>query len=73
MKKITAVQRPYLLTFVSTGSVYPLSSDAVQELLDEYPAIRANSQRVVLRGNGLDYTTVIQPATRGGGPAFLFD
>ena len=58
--KITAVKRPYTLTFLSSGHTYPLTSEDAQRLLDEYPA-RASER------------TVILPATAGGGPAFIVD
>jgi len=68
--KIDTVRRPYVLTFTDTGMSYPLTSDEAQRLLDEYPAIRATRNRVLLQGHGTTRTT-ITPATLGGGPAFL--
>lgn len=71
--KITALDRPFLLTFVSSGHSYPLTRDDAQRLLDEYPAVRATRNRVVLAGHNSSRAydrTILQPATRGGGPAF---
>jgi hypothetical protein len=74
--KITTVQRPYLLTFHATGTTYPLTSDDAQRLLDEYPAVTATRNRVVLPGhnstNAAERCT-IRPATIGGGPAFIIE
>jgi hypothetical protein len=74
--KIQTVARPYTLTFRSSGHSYPLTSEDAQRLLDEYPAIKATSQRVVLMGHNTGdprQRTILQPATRGGGPAFIVD
>lgn len=73
---ITAAARPYLLTFVATGTTYAVSSDEAQRLLDEYPAVTARPNKVVLQGHNSSRAsdrTVLQPATRGGGPAFMID
>lgn len=72
--KITTVQRPYTLTFLATGTSYPLTSEGAQRLLDEYPAHSATKYKVVLEGHNTPdpkQRTVLRPATRGGGPAFL--
>lgn len=72
--KITTVQRPYTLTFLYSGSVYPLTSEEAQRLLDAYPAHSATKYKVVLVGHNTPdpkQRTVLRPATRGGGPAFL--
>lgn len=74
--KITAVKRPFILTFRSSGQSYPLTADEAQRLLDAYPPFKATSQRVELHGHNSDKAydrTVLQPATRGGGPAFVID
>jgi hypothetical protein len=74
--KITTVARPYVLTFLSTGTSYPLTSDDAQRLLDEYPAITATKYRVVLQGHNTGRAserTVIRPATAGGGAAFIIE
>jgi hypothetical protein len=74
MAKIYTVQRPYTLTFLATGTAYPLTSDEAQRLLDEYPAVRASRNRVVLQGHNTadpQQRTVLTPATHGGGPAFI--
>lgn len=71
--KITAVERPYLLTFVSSGHTYPLTSVEAQRLLDEYPAVRFTRNRVVLAGHNSTRAAdrcILTPATIGGGPAF---
>lgn len=74
MLTISTVSRPYLLTFVSSGHSYPLTSADAQRLLDEYPAVSATRNRVVLHGHNSSRAsdrTILTPATRGGGPAFL--
>ena len=71
---ITTVSRPYLLTFVSSGHSYPLTSEDAQRLLDEYPAVTATKTRVVLQGHNTcraSERTILRPATLGGGPAFI--
>jgi len=73
-RQIRTVDRPYLLTFHATQTTYPLSSAEAQRLLDEYPAVTANSRRVVLPGhNTADprQRCTLQPTTAGGGPAFI--
>jgi len=69
---ILATNRPYVLTFHTSGHSYPLSADDTQRLLDNYPALRATRYQVTLRGDDGTRST-IRPATRGGGPAFLLD
>ena len=72
---ITAATRPFLLTFHASGHTYPLTSEEVQRLLDEYPAVKVSANRVVLQGHNTPRAserTTIQPATRGGGPAFTW-
>ena len=72
--KISVVDRPYLLTFLASGHTYPLTSEEAQRLLDEYPAVRATKNRVVLPGHNTSRATersIIRPATIGGGPAFI--
>ena len=71
--RITATERPYVLTFHATGRSYPLTSDDAQRLLDEYPAVSVAANRVVLPGHNTSdraQRCTLQPATRGGGPAF---
>ena len=73
---ITAAQRPYVLTFLSTGGTYPLSADEAQRLLDEYPAVRASRNRVILQGHNTASPrerTELRPSTFGGGPAFTIE
>lgn len=68
------VARPYTLTFHATGQSYPLTSEEAQRLLDEYPAVSATRNRVVLHGHNTSdpkQRTSIRPATLGGGPAFV--
>lgn len=72
--KITVVSRPYLLTFHASGHSYPLTSEEAQRLLDEYPAVRATKNRVVLPGHNTadpQQRSTLRPATIGGGPAFI--
>lgn len=72
--KITAIARPFILTFHSSGHSYPLTSDEAQRLLDEYPAVRATRNRVVLPGHNTSRVAeraTLRPATLGGGPAFI--
>lgn len=71
---IQTVKRPYTLTFLATRTSYLLTSDEAQRLLDEYPAVTATRNRVVLQGHNTadpKQRTVLTPATRGGGPAFI--
>ena len=71
---ITVFPRPYTLTFLATGTTYPLTSVEVQRLLDEYPAVTATRNRVVLQGHNTPKAserTILRPATLGGGPAFI--
>lgn len=72
--RITVTDRPYTLTFLATGASYPLTSKEAQRLLDEYPAVKASKNRVVLQGHNTSdprQRTVLTPATRGGGSAFF--
>lgn len=74
--KIQTVDRPYVLTFLATGTSYPLTAEDAQRLLDGYPAVTATRNRVVLQGHNTPdpkQRTVLQPATKGGGPAFLIE
>jgi hypothetical protein len=71
--RITAAQRPFVLTFRATGQSYPLTAIEAQRLLDEYPAVKATRNRVVLQGHNTSdpkQRTTLHPATLGGGPAF---
>ncbi len=72
--KITAVKRPFILTFHATGRSYLLTSEEAQRLLDEYPACSASTHKVVLPGHNTtdrNQRVDITPATIGGGPAFI--
>lgn len=72
--KITTVARPYILTFRASGHSYPLTAEEAQRLLDEYPAVTATRNRVILQGHNTSdprQRTTIAPATIGGGPAFI--
>lgn len=74
--RIQTVARPYLLTFHSSGHTYPLSSAEAQRLLDEYPAVTATRNKVVLVGHNTSRASersTIRPATIGGGPAFVIE
>lgn len=74
--KISTVARPYILTFNASGHSYPLTSEDAQRLLDEYPAVTATRNRVVLQGHNTSRASersVIRPATLGGGPAFVIE
>lgn len=74
--KITAVQRPFVLLFHGSQHTYPLSAEEAQRLLDEYPAVTATKNRVVLHGHNSSHAydrTTLMPATRGGGPAFIIE
>jgi hypothetical protein len=74
--KITATARPFILTFHASGHSYLLTQDEAQRLLDEYPAVRATRNRVVLVGHNTaraSERSTIQPATLGGGPAFIIE
>lgn len=67
--RIHTVARTYILTFKPSGHSYPLTSDEAQRLVDNYPAVRATRNRVTLRADDGQHTTLL-PATVGGGPAF---
>jgi len=72
--RIQTVARPYTLTFLATGTSYPLTSEDAQRVLDAYPAVKATRNRVVLVGHNTadpKQRAVLTPATNGGGPAFL--
>ncbi len=72
--KIHTVARPYILTFHATRTSYPLTADEAQRLVDEYPAVRATRNRVVLPGHNTadpGQRATIRPATVGGGAAFV--
>lgn len=74
--KITALARPFVLSFHATGTAYLITSEEAQRLLDEYPAISATRNRVVLPGHNTSdpkQRVVITPATRGGGPSFTVE
>jgi len=74
--KVTAVARPFVVTFLATGTTYPATSSDVQNMLDEYPAVTASKFRVILQGHNTPdpkQRVLIQPATRGGGPAFVVE
>jgi len=72
--KITAVSRPFTLTFKSSGRSYYLSAEEAQRLLDEYPAVTATKNRVVLQGHNTGKPdSTLRPATLGGGPAFIIE
>jgi hypothetical protein len=76
MTKITAVNRPFTLTFHSSGHSYLLTAEEAQRLLDEYPAVTATKYRVVLPGHNtarVSERSTIRPATLGGGPAFVVE
>jgi len=74
--KILAAQRPFILTFHASGHSYPLTADEAQRLLDEYPAVRATRNKVVLPGHNTGRASeraTLRPATIGGGPAFFIE
>lgn len=73
---ITALPRPFILTFLATGTSHPLTAEEAQRLLDEYPAVMATRNKVVLQGHNTPdpkQRTVLRPATLGGGPAFAIE
>lgn len=70
---IIAAARSFLLTFHASGHTYRLTAEEAQRLLDEYPAVGATRNRVILPGHNTPRVaerSTLQPATRGGGPAF---
>lgn len=71
MPTIKTVERPYTLTFTSTGHRYPLTSEEAQRLIDEYPLTYASQHQVGLRGDGRGTNTILRAAALGGGPAFI--
>jgi len=66
---ITATARPYVLT--AGQHSYPLSAREVQRLLDAYTPVQASPNKITLRILGV--TSIIRPATRGGGAAFTVE
>lgn len=71
--KIRIQPRPYILTFPASGASFPLTSTEALRLLDTepYAELRTNPERVVFPAYaGMD-GAVLQPATAGGGPAFI--
>jgi hypothetical protein len=76
VKSVLAVERPFLLTFRSSGHTYAITREEAQRLLDEYPAVYASKFRVVLQGHNSSRATdrsVLRPATVGGGAAFVIE
>lgn len=74
--RIKTTPRPYILTFRSSGHSYTIAADEAQRLLDAYPAVTATSRKVVLVGHNSAHAydrTVLTPATRGSGPAFILE
>lgn len=74
--KISTVARPYMLTFLSSGHSYPLTSEEAQRVLERESVVSASRNRVVLYGHNTPdpkQRIVLQPATRGGGAAFLIE
>jgi hypothetical protein len=74
--RITAMARPFVLTFHASGHSYTLTSDEAQRLLDEYPAVLASAYRVVLPGHNTSRAAdraTLRASTRGGGPAFVVE
>lgn len=76
--RIYTVERPYLLTFNGSGHTYLITSEEAQRLLNEYPAVSASRNRVVLPGHNLPASdrasrSTLVPATLGGGPAFIIE
>lgn len=74
--KITATERPFVITFRATGSSYIVTHEGAQRVLDEYPAVSAKPNHVVLPGHNTadpKQRVDLKPATRGGGPAFLIE
>jgi hypothetical protein len=75
-KRITVVERPYILTFRASSHSYLLTSTEAQRLLDEYPAVRASARRIVLPGHNTNdpaQYSELRPATLGGGAAFIIE
>jgi hypothetical protein len=73
-KAVHVIDRPFTITLLATGTSYPLNSDEVRNLLDEYPVITATRNRLVLPGHNTSdpkQRVIIRPATLGGGPAFI--
>jgi len=66
--KAYTVGRPYTLTFTTSRAEFPLTSEEASELLRTSAIVSATPDRVLLAGA---QGPVIQPATRGGGPAFF--
>jgi hypothetical protein len=71
---VTVLDRPYIMTFLATGTSYLVTSSEVRNVLAEYPVITATRSRLVMMGHNTPdpkQRVVIRPATLGGGPAFI--
>ena len=67
---VEIARRPYILTF-EHGRSYPISSEEVRRLIDNYPITRFRRNELCLRGDGdPGIRSRIAPATLGGGDAF---
>jgi hypothetical protein len=74
--KITAADRPFVLSFANGSGHHRLTAVEAQRLLDTYTAVKATANRVVLPGHETDdpaERAILQPATLGGGPAFIVE
>lgn len=72
-EQITAVDRPFILSFPGTRYSFPMSSHEAQTLLDSRAGevLDRDPNRVVLINEQGD-RAVIEPATLGGGRAFTY-
>lgn len=66
---IRTIAQTYILTFKPSGNRYELTKEEAQRLIDNYPAVRATRNRVTLRADDGQHTTLL-PAAIGCGPAF---
>lgn len=70
--RIDAATRPFILTFPLTGSQHLLTSDDAQRLLDTQRVQVTSATRSRVTFCTHDGTrSVLEPATRGGGAAFV--
>jgi hypothetical protein len=72
--RIDVTDRPYVFTLQGTGQTYLATAEQAQRALDGYRVLSYGSDRVTVQAGYLDRPedrVTLQPATRGGGPAFV--
>ncbi len=66
---LSIADRPYVITFPSTRTSYPLTSEEVRKLHASYPLVSVSGNTLTLRADD-GQAVEIRPATYGGGYAF---